>query len=176
MPGQVYEFRPVSHIAVGAVGRPGQRVFLLQARYERQMLTLKMEKFQVAALAEAIDQIVSELERVEERIVTAVEEPAELEVDEDLLLPDFVVGDIGLGYDAGNSMAIIMLNEISAVEQQGDVARMWVPLEHARALAKQARRVVAGGRPICPLCNKPIDPEGHFCPGRNGHSTHPETD
>ena len=31
-------------------------------------------------------------------------------------------------------------------------------------------RVIAGGRPICPLCGSPIEPEGHMCPKSNGHA------
>ena len=34
---------------------------------------------------------------------------------------------------------------------------------------RQAREVCMGGRPICPLCNQPIDPKGHICPRTNGH-------
>jgi len=29
--------------------------------------------------------------------------------------------------------------------------------------------VVAAGRPPCPLCGNPLDPEGHVCPRQNGH-------
>jgi uncharacterized repeat protein (TIGR03847 family) len=41
-----------------------------------------------------------------------------------------------------------------------------------RALARHAAAIVAAGRPICVLCGRPIDPEGHFCPKRNGHGEH----
>ena len=36
-------------------------------------------------------------------------------------------------------------------------------------MCRQAREVCMGGRPICPLCNQPIDPKGHICPRTNGH-------
>jgi uncharacterized repeat protein (TIGR03847 family) len=39
----------------------------------------------------------------------------------------------------------------------------------ARAFIARALRVVAAGRPPCPLCSLPLDPEGHICPRQNGH-------
>jgi hypothetical protein len=29
--------------------------------------------------------------------------------------------------------------------------------------------LVEQGRPPCPLCGYPLDPEGHACPRTNGH-------
>ena len=39
----------------------------------------------------------------------------------------------------------------------------------ARVFAKRALEVVAAGRPPCPLCTLPLDPEGHVCPRQNGY-------
>ena len=39
----------------------------------------------------------------------------------------------------------------------------------ARAFVGRALRVLAAGRPPCPLCGQPLDPQGHLCPRRNGH-------
>ncbi|GAA3070956.1 hypothetical protein GCM10020000_64430 [Streptomyces olivoverticillatus] len=39
----------------------------------------------------------------------------------------------------------------------------------ARAFAKRALEVVNAGRPPCPLCSLPLDPEGHVCPRQNGY-------
>ena len=39
----------------------------------------------------------------------------------------------------------------------------------ARAFAKRALDVVNAGRPPCPLCSLPLDPEGHVCPRQNGY-------
>jgi uncharacterized repeat protein (TIGR03847 family) len=41
-------------------------------------------------------------------------------------------------------------------------------------MCKHAQEVCMGGRPICPLCSQPIDPQGHICPRTNGH--HPPSD
>jgi hypothetical protein len=36
-------------------------------------------------------------------------------------------------------------------------------------LSTACAEAVAGGRPICLLFHRPIDPEGHLCPRANGH-------
>jgi len=41
--------------------------------------------------------------------------------------------------------------------------------EQARSLSESCAEAVAGGRPLCQLCQRPIDPEGHMCPRANGH-------
>jgi uncharacterized repeat protein (TIGR03847 family) len=50
-----------------------------------------------------------------------------------------------------------------------DVLRVRVSAAAARAFVERAARVVASGRPPCPLCGQPLDPQGHICPRRNGH-------
>jgi uncharacterized repeat protein (TIGR03847 family) len=39
---------------------------------------------------------------------------------------------------------------------------------YARAFAQRAQRVVSAGRPPCPFCGGPLDPDGHLCPRANG--------
>ena len=36
------------------------------------------------------------------------------------------------------------------------------------AFAREALAIVAAGRPACPRCGLPMDPEGHNCPRSNG--------
>jgi uncharacterized repeat protein (TIGR03847 family) len=50
-----------------------------------------------------------------------------------------------------------------------DVLRVRVSAAAARSFVERAARVVASGRPPCPLCGQPLDPQGHICPRRNGH-------
>ena len=65
--------------------------------------------------------------------------------------------------------------EQAAVEPLSDVTdgpnalRVRMDAEMVRAFIVRAQRVVAAGRPPCPLCNLPLDPEGHICPRQNGH-------
>jgi uncharacterized repeat protein (TIGR03847 family) len=38
----------------------------------------------------------------------------------------------------------------------------------ARAFVSRSARVIEAGRPTCPFCSEPIDPEGHLCVRANG--------
>jgi uncharacterized repeat protein (TIGR03847 family) len=64
--------------------------------------------------------------------------------------------------------------ESAAAEEEADTAdldRLRVRLTPAetRAFIERAKRVVAAGRPPCPLCGQPLDPRGHLCPRHNGY-------
>ncbi len=38
----------------------------------------------------------------------------------------------------------------------------------ARAFVRRAELVISAGRPDCPFCGSPIDPDGHLCVRANG--------
>jgi uncharacterized repeat protein (TIGR03847 family) len=50
-----------------------------------------------------------------------------------------------------------------------DVLRVGLSLDDAVRFAEGALQVVAAGRPPCPLCGEPLDPQGHICVRRNGY-------
>jgi uncharacterized repeat protein (TIGR03847 family) len=56
-------------------------------------------------------------------------------------------------------------------EPDDDLDRLRVRLtpQATREFIDRARRVVAAGRPPCPLCGQPLDPRGHLCPRHNGY-------
>ena len=54
-------------------------------------------------------------------------------------------------------------------EDGPDLLRVRITASDARSFVARAARVVASGRPPCPLCGQPLDPQGHICPRRNGH-------
>jgi len=173
MPGEVFEFNPVTHITVGAVGQPGQRTFFLQASQGYETVSLKLEKEQVYALARAVEEVLKELEQREVRPVADDEEPATAELAlRQPLEPLFVVGQMGLVFDQRSDRIVLVIQELTAQDaaEEAASARFWVSLGQMRALSRLAKEVISGGRPICPLCGRPIDPGGHFCPRGNGHS------
>ena len=127
------------------------------------MLTLKLEKNQVAVLASYLARIVRELGRP-----GSLPEDLDLQFDEDDE-PDWVVGTIGVSYDEAADRLVVVAQELAAEDEEGDVARISVTREQAAAFAIRATALVEAGRPPCPLCGSPLDPSGHDCPRTNGH-------
>ena len=146
---------------VGTVGPVGERVFLLQCRQGSDLLTLKVEKQQIAVLASYLARIVREVGRPGElpRDVTFV-------ADED---PEWVIGTIGVSYDEATSRIVVVAEELVAEDEESSVARFSLSLEQAAAFAIVATSLVEAGRPPCPLCGLPLDPSGHDCPRTKGH-------
>jgi len=173
MASQLVDFNPVSRITIGAVGPPGQRVFLLQASQGTSTITLKLEKEQASVLASSVTELLENLDEKFPRSYSKFEEP----LSTDLMLqepmePAFVVGQIGLGYDQDQDLVVLVVQEVQFedVEDHDPAAvRFWITRAQMKALSEHTLEVVKQGRPICPLCNSPMDPEGHFCPRSNGH-------
>jgi uncharacterized repeat protein (TIGR03847 family) len=148
-------------LTVGTVGPVGQRLFLLQCRQGPVLLTLKIEKQQVAAIAELLARLLRERRRggpVPEEL--PLEEPTE---------PAWAVGTIGVSYDESEDRIVLVVEELVPEDETGDIARLSISEEQAAGFAVQATRLVEAGRPPCPLCGSPLDPSGHECPRTNGH-------
>jgi uncharacterized repeat protein (TIGR03847 family) len=161
-----FELPEVERITIGTVGEPGQRAFYLQARQGQQLVTLKLEKQQVAALAQLMAELLADLPTPEGVPVGAdLEEP---------VLAEWPVGAIQLAYDAGGDRVVILAEEVAVEEDEipeGDegVARLAITRAQAAALIARSAELVTSGRPACPLCGNPMDPDGHSCPKTNGH-------
>lgn len=172
MPHQVFDLNPVDRITTDAIGEPGSRVFYLQARKDQRLVTLICEKEQIAGLAVAIDQVL--LSMVDGDVEAVVAPDPVLDGGMDLeypMDPAFRVGEVNLGYDQANEMLVIIAYELlpEGEDAPPSVARFWAGPAQMRAFSIHGQEVVAAGRPICAMCGQPIDPEGHFCPRRNGH-------
>jgi len=174
MPYQVFDLNPVDRITADAIGEPGHRVFYLQARQGSSLVTILCEKEQVSALALAIDQVLLSL--ADDDADAVVEPDPMLERGMDLeypLEPAFRAGQVNLGYDQVSEHLVIIAHELMAEDDESppSVARFWATPAQMRAFSIHTQDIVAAGRPICAMCGQPIDPEGHFCPRRNGHRT-----
>ena len=180
-----YELGELDRITVGTVGLPGQRTFFLQARQGSELITLKLEKIQVAALAAWIAKTLEDLPEPEQL-------PEDLEP-EAFDEPAWVVGSLGGAYDAEADRIMLVAAEVVESDDEADetddepdlfapeepidpllgghgaVARLGATREQMAALAIRATTLVASGRPPCPLCGYPLDPRGHACPKTNGH-------
>ncbi|HET6530834.1 MAG TPA: DUF3090 domain-containing protein [Actinoplanes sp.] len=191
MTHQVHAFEPPERFVAGTVGEPGDRTFFLQARGGGRVVSVALEKVQVSLLAEKLEELLTEASRrfgveLPEPPVLAVHdnEPLDTPVDE-----EFRVGTLGLAFDVDTTTVVIEAIEAGEGdaevdlgadddepdddedEPDDDLDRLRVRLtpEATRAFIDRARRVVAAGRPPCPLCGQPLDPAGHLCPRHNGY-------
>jgi uncharacterized repeat protein (TIGR03847 family) len=197
MTHQVHSFEPPERFVAGTVGEPGDRTFFLQARGGGRVVSVALEKVQVSLLAEKLEELLVEANKrfgvtlPEAPALTGNDnEPLDTPVDE-----EFRVGTLGLAFDVDTSTVVIEAieageaeveielgeeddtpaaddaDEPDADEPDDDLDRLRVRLtpEATRAFIDRARRVVAAGRPPCPLCGQPLDPAGHLCPRHNGY-------
>lgn len=172
------EFEQVDRFTTGTVGTPGQRVFFIQAVDGGRVVTLKMEKQQIAALADSLDAMLSDLPTPE----------SAGEIDLDLVEPivaEWVVGAMGVAYDDDSNRILLVAEQfvdaqdsrsdneaipdepLAALGDGPESVRFRVTLGQAAAFVSHARDLVAAGRPPCIFCGQPRDPDGHACPRMN---------
>lgn len=161
------DFGKVDSFEPEAFGRPGQRTFRLRIRSGAQAASIWLEKEQLGALSLAIQQVLSQVSGGETWETTS---PPELSPDfPERPDAEFKVGRLGLGYDDSEGTLILFVYRVEEEEDSPPSLTCRLTLAQCRSFSDAADAVVAAGRPICPLCAGPIDPEGHVCPRSNGH-------
>ncbi|CAN5641836.1 DUF3090 domain-containing protein [soil metagenome] len=190
MSRRIFTFESPDRFLCGALGQPGQRVFFLQASKNGRVVSVALEKAQVAVLAERLALL---LLRLREQGVGAaagtsaqIELPPQPETLAEPVVEAFRVGSMILSWDEDLERVVIEAHELGAVEiedEEGEVAEVadddpdgpdlvrvhLVPTE-AQSFVAGAVAVIQAGRPPCPNCGEPLDPTGHFCTRRNGYA------
>ena len=182
MPRQVFDFDPPDRFVVGTVGQPGERTFFLQATGGGRVVSVALEKQQVVVLAERLTELLDEVRRrgVSAQPVPAVALPGTEDVAplDQPIDEEFRVGTMALAWETDSERVVVEaqalgeeaepVEALSDADEGPDVLRVRMTAAAGRAFVKRAERVVAAGRPPCPLCSLPLDPEGHVCPRQNG--------
>ena len=183
MPRQLFFFDPPERFVAGTVGQPGDRTFYLQASGSGRTVSVALEKVQVQVLAARLEELLETVRRTTDADVPVLA-PREMEDTAPLDAPveeEFRVGTMGLAWESETERCVIEALAQAEDEQQADVEplsdvdegpdalRVRMTGAQATAFIARALRVVAAGRPPCPLCSLPLDPEGHICPRQNGH-------
>lgn len=148
-------------LTTGTVGPPGQRVFYLQAREGRRVLSLRLEKTQVAALCRYLTEMLADLPAADPA-------PGDMSLVEPVV-PEWVVGSMGVTYDEDDDRVLLVAEELVEEGDEPAHARIRATRAQVAAFTRHGNEVVAAGRPPCPLCGAPLDPEGHMCVRLNGH-------
>jgi uncharacterized repeat protein (TIGR03847 family) len=182
----VHGFDPPERFVAGTVGPPGQRTFFLQARSGARVVSVALEKQQVQALAERIDELLDEVmaSNTAEGLIPAVA-PLSLDDSEPLEQPieeEFRAGTMTLSWDPDDQRVVIevfpfteaavvtpdQVDEDFEEPEPDEVLLVRIQPGPARAFVKRAEQVLEAGRPTCPFCGNPIDPDGHLCVRANG--------
>lgn len=196
MTRRVFSFDTPDRFVCGALGQPGQRTFYLQAAKGNRVVSVALEKAQVAVLAERLATLLLAMRQggvaISEELPTSTQQLSEPIVEE------FRVGTLTLGWDEDRERVVIEARELTADDDEEDeeadedddkeeaadeprgllasdltdgpdVVRVQLEPDAALAFASGAAAVVQAGRPPCPQCGAPLEPTGHFCPRRNGY-------
>lgn len=167
-----FDLPDVDRFTAGTIGPAGARVFYLQASAGGQVVTLRLEKAQVAALAGYLAEVLADL---------PTPAPEEIPEEVDLLEPvvaEWLVGQLGVAFDDSRDRLVIRADELASEgtdpestidPAEGASARFALTRPQVAAFVVHAASLIVAGRPPCPLCRAPLDPEGHVCVKTNGH-------
>ena len=160
----------LNYISAEAVGQPGQRRFRLLALSDiGESGSLWLEKEQLVALAEAITNVLrDEGFTYVPRPMDDMPEPPVFPLNADV---DFRLAQLSMGLDRDNRR-IVLIAADGPEDEDTLTVNMSFAFPAAHELRQEIERVVAAGRPPCPLCTAPMDPSGHVCVRTNGHQPH----
>ncbi len=182
------EYDPPDRFVVGTVGPPGQRIFFLQARAGARLTSVSIEKLQVNVLADKVNDLLDQVGAPDGEALAIVVGPADTAALDTPIEDEFRVNTLALMWDSERERVVIECHDRDPDPEEregagaaqdgpaGDVPvtppeslRVVLTGAQARAFARRALEVVSAGRPPCPFCGGPLEPEGHICPRANGY-------
>jgi uncharacterized repeat protein (TIGR03847 family) len=173
--GGAFEVDEPEWLAMGPIGPPGRRVFFVQVESAGERLSILLEKEQVRTLA---SEVLGLLERIAVEWPEGTFEPSvgvRPHIVAEPAEPLFRVATIGLGFEPERGRVLLELHERipaglgddEVLDPEGRVVRVYASRAMVRAMAEAALASVDQGRATCPLCEFPMDPDGHACPRWN---------
>lgn len=187
----VHRYDAPDRFVAGTVGQPGERTFFLQAREGNRLTSVACEKQQVSVLAEHLDHVLDEVQRRSSGQVAVPPASSTARDTDPLDAPineEFRVGTMTIAWDPSIDRIVIELFSNVDVDDEEQPAEapdstpddpdeieadevfvVKITASYARDFVARAQAIVAAGRPSCPFCLQPIDPQGHICPRANGY-------
>ncbi|QKE84785.1 DUF3090 family protein [Arthrobacter sp. NEB 688] len=167
MPATVFD--PPERFVAGTVGPPGGRTFFLQARGGGRVVSVSLEKVQVTALADRVNDLLDAHAEgaATEPLGDGDTDPLEAPIED-----EFRVDTLALAWDTERRVLVIECHDADPEETEEDALetlRVVLDPVAARAFARRCGKVLSAGRPACPFCGQPLDPTGHICPRANGY-------
>jgi uncharacterized repeat protein (TIGR03847 family) len=174
---------PCTKFTTDAIGKPGQRTFFIQGETDNETISLIYEKIQLQSLIVAIIRF---FENLHEKYPDLNHEEGKFSETDMRITPPvdplFRIEDLNLVFDPDQDKVCIVAKEIifeqedpaSQMKAQDDarIVNYWCSRDQLSQFVNWGVELLQRGRPICPLCNEPIEPEGHLCPKKNGHKKH----
>lgn len=161
-----FHFEELEHFTAGTVGPKGQRTFFLQFGNRGNLVSLKLEKGQVHALAEFLDQLLDDVQPVTDDDV-----PLAL----DLIDPvesAWTVASIGVAFHEDDQTFVLVAEELLVDDDDDEDdepanAQLHLTRGQVAAFVERARELVSSGRPPCDFCGRPLDHDDGWCPCHN---------
>jgi uncharacterized repeat protein (TIGR03847 family) len=189
----VHRYDAPDRFVAGTVGQPGERTFFLQAREGNRITSVACEKQQVSVLAEHLDKVLDEVVRRsagEINVPPASGKARDVDPLDAPITEEFRVGTMTIAWDPSIDRIVIELFSNIDTEDESEaepdpaaeaaqaepeeinadeVFVVKITASYARDFVARAQALVAAGRPPCPFCLQPLDPNGHVCPRANGY-------
>ena len=166
MPGPMHEFTEVSKFIPETFGEPGMRTFRINVDSASSTAKVWLEKEQLAELCLAMVQMERETRGVNQG---SGEPPRGIEAS-GLTNLDFKADRLAFGHNPDSGFYIVDAHDPEDDNGDEPTVRIWVTSDMIVEFSKSGLGIVSAGRPICQLCNRPMNPEGHYCERSNGHS------
>lgn len=161
-----FEFSSVDRFTTGTVGPKGQRTFFLQAGRDGELVSFKLEKMQVSALAEYFDKVLEDLPAPDGLIAHA----HDMQQLHEPVISEWVVAQIGVAYDSTDDRVVVQIEEMldedddpDDYDDPGGTARFLLTRAQVRQFVDHAREVIGAGRPPCGYCGRPLDHDDGWC-------------
>ena len=175
-----FDFAAVDAIDAESIGEPGKRTFRIRILRGDDSASLWLEKQQLDALGEAIPRLLDQLRSPDQH---SDESATPIHYFPDDPTVEFKVSRLALGYAQQEDRLVLVARDLETDLEEDDEPDIDSPSDasdlptfscrfsrqQGQAFSTSCTEAVKGGRPICTLCHRPIDPEGHMCPRTNGH-------
>ena len=156
-----FDLPDVDAFVAGTVGPAGQRVFFIQAVAGTEVVTLKVEKQQVSALAEYLANMLTDLpEPPAETIPQAMTLTTPVDA-------EWAVSQMGVAYVESRDRVALWADQL-ILDDDDDSApatgRFQLTRGQVVAFVAHAQELVGAGRPPCPYCDAPLNDGANWCP------------
>ena len=174
-----YPLGALSSIFAETFGEPGRRTFRLVLKAGAANISVWLEKEQLFQLGVSLQEAVRRLS-AEQRDGPSASNAPEWSGEE--LSLEFKARQMQLKYETSGNAFYLEAYEGDDEDREQDPGQApgqdreeasvscGISISQSAALAEEALKICAAGRPPCFLCGLPIAPQGHICPRANGHA------